>query len=178
MSTSGIYGFYKNGLNKLTYNYSDSYPDHLGRNIVDFVRANSTEELNQIFDRIVLVHRKSYPSPEQIREFADWLGDDNFDGESWSEILALAEGNIGAYWEGLRYMTDYNDFIKKSLTCEWGYVINLDENVLEIYTGFNKEPQPGNRYSIAEPDNGYYQCKLITSFPFDHIPNNWIKEVY
>ena len=37
MSTRGIYGFRKNGEDKLTYNHYDSYFSYLGENIINFV---------------------------------------------------------------------------------------------------------------------------------------------
>ena len=38
MSTRGAYGFYKNGVDKITYNHYDSYFSGLGEEIVNFCR--------------------------------------------------------------------------------------------------------------------------------------------
>ena len=38
MGTRGLYGFRKNGVDKVTYNHYDSYPEYLGRNILEFIR--------------------------------------------------------------------------------------------------------------------------------------------
>ena len=38
------------------------------------------------------------------------------------------------YLNGLKYMLNGNNFLKDELFCEYGYVINLDENTLDIYT--------------------------------------------
>ena len=38
------------------------------------------------------------------------------------------------YLKGLKYMLNGNNFLKNELFCEYGYVINLDENTLDIYT--------------------------------------------
>ena len=35
MGTRGLYGFRKNGIDKLTYNHLDSYPDWLGKKVVE-----------------------------------------------------------------------------------------------------------------------------------------------
>mgnify|MGYP000980881510 CR=1 FL=1 len=51
MGTRGTYGFYKNGVNKLAYMQFDSYPQYLGKHIVEFIRGTSIEEMNQIFDK-------------------------------------------------------------------------------------------------------------------------------
>lgn len=68
MSTRGLYGFRKNGTDKCTYNHSDSYPDWLGRKVVEFCKNHSIKEMNNIFDKIVLVDENSTPTEEQIKE--------------------------------------------------------------------------------------------------------------
>jgi len=65
-------------------------------------------------------------------------------------------------------MVDQADFLKDSLFCEWGYVINLDKGVLEIYRGFQKAPSK-NRYHTNGDDSGYYNCYLIREVPFATI---------
>ena len=50
MSTNGIYGFRKNGEDKLTYNHCDSYFSYLGENIINFVKETPLQELNKIYD--------------------------------------------------------------------------------------------------------------------------------
>ena len=70
---------------------------------------------------------------------------------------ALLSGNLEHYQEGKSFLYD-------SLFCEYGYLINLDTMKLELYVGFQKEPQEGNRYG-TEPTSGhdknYYPSKLI-----------------
>lgn len=65
MSTRGLYGFYKNGVNKLTYNHSDSCPSGLGNNILSFLKNMDINELNNIFDNIQLVDESDYPNGEE-----------------------------------------------------------------------------------------------------------------
>ena len=38
MGTRGLYGFRKNGVDKVTYNHWDSYPDGLGKQILRFIK--------------------------------------------------------------------------------------------------------------------------------------------
>lgn len=66
MGTRGTYGIRKNGVDKLTYNHYDSYPDYLGRNIVEFLTLFGTENLHKFYDSIVLVEKSSEPTAEQI----------------------------------------------------------------------------------------------------------------
>ncbi len=63
-----------------------------------------------------------------------------------------AQGNLKAFNYGVRHIIDSQDFIQDSLFCEWGYVINLDDRTVEVYTGFQKHPDKKSRYQIEKPD--------------------------
>jgi len=77
-------------------------------------------------------------------------------------------------------MIDNAGFLKESLHCEWGYVINLDKNVLEIYKGYNAKPGNGKRgrYADAGPsESGYYGCVLIKEIAFKDLKKMTIKQI-
>ena len=165
MSTRGCYGFRKNGIDKITYNHYDSYPDWLGRHIASFCKETSIDEMNEIFDKIVLVDERSIPNADQIKECIEY-----FDGsvsrqseEDWYCLLRNAQGNLNVYKNGLRYMIDSHDFISDSLFCEYAYIINLDTKKLEFWKGFQEKPDKNNRYG-TESDRGYYPCKMVKSY--------------
>lgn len=170
MGTRGCYGFRKNGMDKLTYNHWDSYPEGLGKDIAQFCKETSLAEMNEIFDRIVLVKGDSRPNAQQIGECIKYFNGDVSTGsiEDWYCLLREAQGNLNVYKNGLKYMVDDADFIKDSLFCEYAYIINLDTNELEFWVGFQKEPDPNNRYG-TECDSGYYPCKMVGCYPLDVI---------
>lgn len=177
MGTRGVYGFVKNNVDKLTYNHFDSYFNGLGVDIVDFIRKTSIEEMNQIFDKIIMVKETDIPTVEQVikcYQFANL----NVGTQCVSDFYCLlreTQGDLFAYKNTeLIYMIDDKDFIKNSLFCEYGYIINLDSEKLEIYIGGTKE-KINNRYN-TEPFEGYYQCELIKEYPLENIPENWIEE--
>jgi len=64
------------------------------------------------------------------------------------------------------------DFAKDSLSCEWGYVIDLDKNTFEIYKGRNRTPLDENErfYFLQELDKKFYPVKHIVSFELDNLP--------
>jgi hypothetical protein len=170
MGTRGIWGFHKDGKDKLTYNHYDSYPDGLGVVMITFAMAHPIEELNKICDRIKLVKEGSKPTVENIKHY---MRVGAFNGsvssgsqDDWYCLLRNAQFNPEAYASGdIIHMIDNHDFIKDSLFCEWGYIINLDTNKLEIYRGFQKnQVSEKNRYKLAKPDNGYYSCECIAHF--------------
>ena len=73
MSTRGLYGIRKNGVDKCTYNHSDSYPSWLGKKILEFCANNTIENLEKFFNKIELVDESSKPTEEQIRNLHDML---------------------------------------------------------------------------------------------------------
>ena len=66
MSTRGLYGFRKNGIDKCTYNHSDSYPEWLGREVLEFCATNNIDKLSRLFDNIEMVSEDSTPTKKQI----------------------------------------------------------------------------------------------------------------
>lgn len=177
MGTRGTYGFRKDGKDKLTYNHFDSYPECLGANIVEFIKETPVEELKAICDRIVMVDEGGMPTEKQIKECAPWtnLGVSGMSTRDWYCVLRNAQGDLDAFKKGLRYMIEYGNFIKDSLWCEYGYIINLDDNALEFYIGYQSTPQEGNRYGETPNDEGYYPCRLAQAFPLDAIPENIVE---
>lgn len=167
MGTRGCYGFRKNGVDKLTYNHWDSYPDCLGETMVRFCKETSIEEMNEIYDRMIMVDEDHKPTMAQVLECKKYYNGTVSTGDvnEWYCLLMEAQGEPNVYKNGLRYMKDSGDFIKDSLFCEYAYIINLDTNCLEFWVGFQKEPTPWNRYGM-ESDNGYYPCKMVAYYPF------------
>lgn len=53
--------------------------------------------------------------------------------ETHNKLKAFDEEKLDLY-------PDNNDFILDSLSCEWGYILNLDNNTLEVWKGFQKYP--------------------------------------
>jgi hypothetical protein len=68
MGTRGVVGFHRGGEDKIMYNHFDSYPECLGRDTINFIRETSIEEMNEIFERIIMVEMSSVPNTEQIEE--------------------------------------------------------------------------------------------------------------
>ncbi len=171
MGTRGALGFHKNGEDKVTYNHFDSYPSHLGKHVLEFIKNVSVEDMERAYDRIELVDWDSEPTEAQVVECMKFLelGVSGQSPKDWYCLLRNAQGNLYVYLSELRYMFDNRHFLKDSLFCEWGYVINLDKKVLEVYRGFQKEPSK-NRYSVEKPiSSGYYNCRLIDEIPLEEI---------
>lgn len=149
MSTRGIYGFRKNGEDKLTYNHYDSYFSYLGENIINFVKETPIQELNKIYDNLILVNEDDIPTKEQWKHLNECniekpeksvytLVKKENDLIDWYSALRDFQGNLNIYKSGLKYMTN------------------------------QKKPQKNNRYGITKFE-GYYPCKLFHKMAFSKI---------
>lgn len=177
MGTRGLIGFRKNGIDKLTYNHFDSYPEYLGKQVLEFI-VGYREDLDSIFNNIVLVNETDKPTKEQIEEckkYAD-LNVSTRSVEDWYCLLRQSQGNLRCYAQDLKYMIDSHDFILDSLFCEYAYIINLDTNELEFWVGFQKAPWKDNRYGCTEKD-GYFPCKMVTTYPLGDIHEEQIDDI-
>ena len=178
MGTRGCYGFRKNGVDKLTYNHFDSYPDCLGDTMAEFCQTTSITEMHEIFDKIILVDEHDIPTDTQIKECIEYFNENVSTGspQDWYCLLRDAQGNPNVYKHGLKYMIDNNNFIKDSLFCEYAYIINLDEECLEFWVGFQKEPDEYSRYG-TEKEDGYYPCYLLREFDLSDIDKCTVREI-
>lgn len=175
MGTRGAYGFIKNGEMKITYNHWDSYLSGLGFEVMKFIAKTSDKELNEIFDKIVMVDENSVPTEEQIKECEKYLNSNVGAGkiDDWYCLLRNAQGNLNEYKNGLRYMIDSKEFMGDSLFCEYAYILNLDNNYLEIYKGFNRDIETDNDYTqfrgTINENNRYVEVKNFDTVSFDSI---------
>jgi len=71
------------------------------------------------------------------------------------------------------------NFANDSLSCRWGYVIDLDKNTFEVYEGANRNPLneserfyflQENLKPIAILDTTYYPIKYVVGFDLDKLP--------
>lgn len=181
MSTRGCIGFIINNRHKVTYNHHDSYPSRLGQKILDFIHQHSLEEIHKIAKRI-----------QMIREYDDKGNDITLTSDqakacekytntsvgvswkklTWHQALNGAQGNLEAYGK-VGYMPNNKGFLHHSLHCEYAYLINLDEETLEVYEGFQKSPPEGRYKDIPmNKDNGYYAVSLVNEFKLSDCPKD------
>lgn len=139
----------------MTYCHNDSCFEGLGNRIVSFLNSTSIEELNKIFDSIILLDINNLPGVEELKRCDNLLKELNLetsDGiKNWNNILASAEGHPEVYKKNFNYMTDDIDFMTDPISCNYAYMINLDRNLF-----------------VIRSKNG------IALFDLDNIPDDWI----
>lgn len=71
MSTRGIIGVRIAGVDKITYNHSDSYPDYLGKHLYEALRTTIFPDLEKFkklaFD-VKMVESDGVPTPEEQKK--------------------------------------------------------------------------------------------------------------
>ena len=181
MGTRGAYGFRIKEQDKVTYNHFDSYPECLGRNMLQYISHTSLPRMRRAANRIVLVEQDSKPSPELIEKYKDFadLGVSRRTLTEWYCLLRKAQGNLFPYNQNLRHMIDSHAFLADSLFCEWAYIIDLDNSQFEVYRGFNQDPNAPGRFAASSiPDsNGYYGVALIREVPLGNVRSSSIEEL-
>lgn len=162
------------------YGQFDGYPDGAGLDVLRFVRD---ADLDAFAERL---RATRWLTKEEVKAAWDAVAP----GKEWvtleesrrmerrrpelhrntgAVILRLvADGEVTA-------LQDERDFGRDGLFCEWGYVVDLDARVLEVYRGFAKVCTRG-RWAGQEPKEydhcDYAPITLIETFPLDTLPTD------
>lgn len=180
MSTRGLYGVRYQERDYLAYNHCDSYPNGLGNELIEELKTVSLGWIKKKVNKLQLVNKSMNPTPEQIAELSKFtnLGVGEQSHADWYCLLRETQGSLIKTLEA-GYMMDDAEFIKDSLFCEFAYIINLDNNTLEFYRGFQEKPHKKGRYSHLRKirvnnegntyENKYYSCALKKVFPLNKL---------
>jgi hypothetical protein len=170
----------KNEYKVAQYGQWDGYPSGQGTTICEFIQNKMNLEK---FKKAV--SECSYIDPKKFEEMWRKAGADERGLIEWSKGKAFgkkypefdrdaAAGILELIQEsGVRLLKNSLDFAGDSLMCEWAYVLDLDNEILEVYQGFNKRPLDENeRFAFLKPkdfdgkDYSYYQVRLLKKIPF------------
>ncbi len=177
MGTRGAFGVRIDNTDKVTYNHFDSYPAHLGVNLLDQVKAIINKlglsGLKQLARELRLVDANSIPSEFDIQRLREYLDTAVSTGSAneWYALLRDLHGELGEILTKAKVMIDNSNFLDDSLFCEYAYIFNLDSNELEVYEGFQKSRPKHSRYKKGPDSSGYYSVELIKSYSLDNLPS-------
>ena len=184
MSTRGAVGFRLNGVDKITYNHSDSYPSGLGQDVLDFLsgyfKKGTISGLKKKVNKIELIDAKVEPTLEQQERYKKYADTGVSSGKlsEWYVLLRNLQGSLKDFLDA-GVMNDGSKFLSDSLFCEWAYIVNLDDETLEVYKGFNEKPNGKGRYAknavLPPPTETGYQYKyypvtLKKTYPLSKLP--------
>lgn len=151
------------------YGQWDGYPSGQGQHIVDFL-LKLNEYRDEFEKKLELCEYINLNDKELVDKInSNFKNYPQFSRDTASEILDFIKNYDG---DKILLKNDL-DFVKDSLFCEWAYVIDMDNNQLEIYEGFNKTPlTEEDRFYDVSNSGGYYPVKILTSYKFEDLPEN------
>lgn len=191
MGTRGFVGFVADEKETYVYNHFDSYPSGLGIDVLEFARTVNTWDVPDPWavvksqaSRLKHIDETVPPTEEDIRALAPWtnLSVSERSTSDWYCLTRETQGNIGAILAS-GYASNDPHFPYDSLFCEWGYLLDLDRGVLEVYEGFQDKPHSAGRFAeraalslevanIAEARNGYGPVALVATFNLTDVPSD------
>ncbi len=128
MGTRGTWGVKHSNGQFSAYTHYDGYPPGgLGESVCQAIASFSNEEIDETCGEIETV---TGPAPEYLqrryREYAD-LGVSLGSLSDWYCLLRLAQGRPELYFDGtIQHVEDFTH------SQEWGYLIDLERNVLQV----------------------------------------------
>jgi hypothetical protein len=171
MGTRNLTMVVKDGEFKIAqYGQFDGYPSGSGFIVLNFLK---TAKLDVFAEKL-----------KNLR----WLTDADCDvvnaTENWKTVYPELSRNTGAMILEMVYesekemlLKDSKSFAGDSLFCEWAYLIDLDNNTLEVYRGFNKTPVIEGRFksddmTLELDDKGvYHPIKLVKTYSLSELPD-------
>jgi hypothetical protein len=184
MGTRGAIGFFIDGKTVAAYNHYDSYPDYLGRKVIKALRGRDMEQVKASAKAVETINENVPPTQEQIDRCKAAgtvdLSVSNRSENDWYCLLRGAQGDIAGLLDGkVPYMSGNGaEFLSDSLFCEYAYIINFDEGLLEFYKGFNKDMSAPGRYAkVDKPDRqGYVGVALAGTIPLQELQDGVTEE--
>lgn len=134
MSTRGAFGVKVNGVVKVTYNHNDSYPEGLGRRIVDAVRKLGTDRIKELSTALRMVDEDVPPTEQDQIALEPWvdLSVGNQSLDDWYCLTRKLQGDLESILlSGV--MVDGASFLRNETFCEWAYIVDLDSGQLVVY---------------------------------------------
>lgn len=180
MGTRGFFGFVADERELITYNHWDSYPDGLGAHVLEWISGvvSADKDLRALRQGVLglrLVGDTDETTPADREQYGHWGDAHVAEGlATWYGLLRNTQGKPEAVLS-CGVMIDGSEFPYDSLYAEWGYIVDLDAGVFEVYEGFQHSPHNDGRFAAGAPRERavgtYYPCKLVASWPLAALPN-------
>ncbi|WP_146615539.1 hypothetical protein [Nonomuraea aridisoli] len=173
MATRGFVGFVAGKAEKIAYNHDDSYPAGVGLGVLAWLHAamRAPDLLRQRIVALRVVSPDSWPTADDIERLSTYAGDPACPSPSlhWWELLWQTQGDVEKMLQA-GVIVDASDFPVNSSHCEWGYVIDLDVMVFEVYRGQQLQPHNRGRFVTRQSLPGQWPVALLTGWPLNQLP--------
>ena len=173
----GSINFVKNNYCKVQYVHRGSDLDKMGAKLVKFLRSHTVEELDKLYDSLILVDEDDPMTAEQKEAYKKYIPEQLWSEDlTWTKALAYTKNALKPIEDGFPYIVDYAGFLP-TWTNRYRYMINLDRNLFQI--------AKGGLECIGEEDNytwdpDVYPDSIATlvlgQFPLDNIPEDAIEQ--
>ncbi len=179
MGTRNLTMVISNGETKVAqYGQWDGYPSGQGATALRFLREVNIERFKE---KLKSLHWLTNEEIEKIESVGDWTTHHPYlSRDRGADILNIImyskyeESHKEKTFSGnIVGLVDQSDFAADSLLNEWTYVIDLDKETFEVYSGFNKSPltESDRFYHLEEKkQGGFYPVKIVKSFSLLNIP--------
>ena len=177
---------YKNEYKIAQYGQWDGYLEGQGASILDFLTndfnrnkfISNLEKCRYITDKEYTDRWKKFGIDLTASTFVSMDISNKFyakfpelNRDIGSDILQMVQNA-----DGVLILKDSINFAYDGLFCEYGYVIDLDKNTFEIYSGCNEEPMnKSERFYQPEPKKysncEYYPIRLVESYDLSNLPD-------
>lgn len=150
------------------YGQWDGYPTGQGDTIAHFLHVEN-EGLDAFRED---VSKCRFLSDEEVKDRFDRAK--NFEKEFPELSRNTGAGILKLIENGKRELNDNFKFGVDSLFCEWAYVVDLDNEKVEVYQGFQKKKHDKGRWAHLEPKakasyegaEQYFPVALIKTYSF------------
>jgi hypothetical protein len=126
------------------------------------------KRIQKLARTLQVVKEETVPTKKQIQQLGKFADCSVATGKKtdWYVLLHKLQGDMQNILK-VGVILDAANFMKDSLFCEWAYIWNLDDEVFEVYIGWQKKAHRKGRYIVDKPDeSGYYGVALVEAIPF------------
>jgi hypothetical protein len=159
------------------YGQWDGYPTGTGKDIVNILKEIDLKVLKTKLREYTLLVPEDMAFNEDIEKM---------NNEDFQFAYPELSRNTGANILKIVYNTekglilrDSTDFANNSLYCEWVYVLNLDNNTLEVHKGFNTDTNSISwRFNKKVVDTmGYRAVQLVKTYPISLLSESTMEKL-
>lgn len=163
----------------------DGYPSGQGSTVHSFIKEYLNGDEAEVKRKAYKELITALGSIGEEQRMAEWVkaGAKEEDRFVSSEIAAVFKKNnphlsrdtgaliLKMIADGLTDVEADPGFLADGLMCEWAYVLDMDNNNLEVYSGFDEEERPGRFAHMKLEGNKYWPVSLLHTYSFDDLPN-------